>query len=509
MAAVAAVVLAGLLLACGREPDPTQVPPTATAVPTSTPAPTATPVPTSTPVPPTATPVPVPTPAAAPAPAATPSPGASVDALDVAEILAANGLAMAQLETFRVDMETIIKVDQGGMAMEIPVTMRADFRLPGDSSGSTVIDLGFFSMETKFVVVGGESYATDPETGEWVRGLSAEDTMFIAPDDLIGLPSDSIWDVESLEVQGVDEIDGVPSYRIALLADEIPLDLFGDGPSDGFAMSFWIGVEDKLLRGMEISGLIEAGDDPSAQPDDLFGGLGGGDLGFEVRIRLSDFNEPVEIEAPEEFIDLGSAMPGPEGFEEIPVVRTALDSGWVRSDLPTEGMSVDFPASWETFSLDSDSIELALSDLASEDYRFQVVAEQALALQEAGGFKLFGFDSEGGGGAVPSTMNILTEEGASALDVDAYADLNIQLLREFFGIEDVERRNLTLPAGEAVEITYSMTLPSPDGGEMDISQTQYLIFHDMGAVVVTFAVSDGGAVGPFEEIVSTLRLYGA
>ena len=106
-------------------------------------------------------------------------------------------------------------------------------------------------------------------------------------------------------------------------------------------------------------------------------------------------------------------------------------------------------------------------------------------------------------------MNILTEEGASALDVDAYADLNIQLLREFFGIEDVERRNLTLPAGEAVEITYSMTLPSPDGGEMDISQTQYLIFHDMGAVVVTFAVSDGGAVGPFEEIVSTLRLYGA
>ena len=440
-----------------------------------------------------------------------------MDVFDIAEILASNGLAMAQLETFRVEMVTTVKVDQGGMVLEIPVTMQADFRLPDDSSGSTVIDLGFFSVETKFVVIGGESYATDPETGEWVRGLSAEDTMFIAPQDLIGLPSDSVWDVDGLEVQGVEEIDGVPSYRIALLADEIPLDLFGDGPSDGFAMSFWIGVDDSLLRGMEISGRIEAPapDDVSSQPDDLLGGLGGGDLDFEVRIQLSNFNEPVEIEAPEEFIDMGSAMPdlggpdAPDGFEEIPVVRTALDSGWVRSDLPTEGMSVDFPASWETFSLDSESIELALSELASDDYRFQVVAEQALALQESGGFKLFGFDSEGGAGAVPATMNILAEEGAVAVDMDAYADLNIQLLRDFFGIEDVERRSLTLPAGEAVELKYSMALPDMAGGEVDIAQTQYLIFHEMGAVVVTFAVSGGGADGAFEEIVSTLRLNGA
>ena len=431
---------------------------------------------------------------------------------DIAEILASNGLAMAQLETFRVDMVTTVKVDQGGMALEIPVTMQADFRLPDDSSGSTVIDLGFFSVETKFVVIGGESYATDPETGEWVRGLSAEDTMFIAPQDLIGLPGDSIWDVDGLEIQGVEEIDGVPSYRIALLTDEIPLDLFGDGPSDGFAMSFWIGVDDSLLRGMEMSGRIEAADDGPSQTDDLLGGLGGGDLEFEVRIQLSNFNEPVEIEAPEEFIDMGSAMPGPDapdGFEEIPVVRTALDSGWVRSDLPTEGMSVDFPASWETFSLDSESIELALSELASDDYRFQVVAEQALALQESGGFKLFGFDSEGGAGAVPATMNILAEEGAVAVGMDAYVDLNIELLRDFFGIEDVERRSLTLPAGEAVELKYSMALPDMDGGEVDISQTQYLIFHDLGAVVVTFAASEGGADGEFEEIVSTLRLNGA
>ena len=188
-------VLIAIVLACGSDPEPTPVPPTATLVPTNTPAPTNTPIPptatpvptntplpTNTPIPPTGTPVPVPT--ATPAPTNTPEPATTPqDDRPPSEILADAIRGLAELDSFHLFTELVISMAQGsgGTSIQFPITLQADFQKPFDSAGSINMDIGFFSIEMQFVTVDGEAYITDPETGEWMLGASASDLLPLKP----------------------------------------------------------------------------------------------------------------------------------------------------------------------------------------------------------------------------------------------------------------------------------------------------------------------------------------
>ena len=310
-------VLIVIVLACGSDPEPTPVPatntpvpPTATPIPTNTPIPpTATPVPTNTPVPPTATPIPTntpapptatpipasaPTQAATPIPADTPTPEPAPAAKDVrspSEILADASNALDELDSFHLFTELVISTAQGGTSIEFPITLEAVFQKPFDSAGSLNIDIGFFSIEMQFISVDGEFYMTDLKSGEWVLGASVNELLPLNPsdfgdaDNLIG--PGLFEESGKLTLEGTEDIGGVEAYRITASADSESVAVL-EGIDGELDMTFWVGVEDGLLRRITANGQLGIPDTGDSQSGGgLFEGFGGGDTSFEILIEYS------------------------------------------------------------------------------------------------------------------------------------------------------------------------------------------------------------------------------
>ena len=520
-------VLIATVLACGGpDPEPTPAPPTATLVPTNTPVPpTPTPVPTSAPAPPTATPVPTntpiptntPVPTAIPAPADTPEPAkAPQDDRTPSQILADAAGALAELDSFRLLTEMIISAAQGGTSMELPVTIQADFQKPLDSEGSVNIDIGFFKIEIKFITVDGDFYMTDPETGEWILGASASDFLPLNPSDFADVENfiapDLLAESDKLILEGAEEVDGIEAYRITASADSGSVAML-EGLDGELDMTFWVGVEDGMLHRIMANGKLGMPETGVAQSDSLFGGLGGGDTGFEILIEYSDFNVPFQIEPPEEFMEIQSSIPDFQEDAEprdIEVTHTALNSGWIRSDLPSERLSITTPPSWVTLPLDPDSIDSALETFhESDDARLEFMAGQIEQFRDTREFKLFGFEREPSSSETfHANMSVLATNAGLPSSLDTYADINVQQLESYWGVTGVERRNIQLASGEAVKIGYILPLPV-SGDPIGASITQYLLLRCSTGVIVTFTAPEEYAekLDPlFTQIADTIEI---
>ena len=258
---------------------------------------------------------------------------------------------------------------------------------------------------------------------------------------------------------------------------------------------------------------MEIPDTGAAPTDSLLGGFGGGDTGFEILIEYSDFNVPVEVEAPEEFTDLRSLVPSlgeAEEPREIEVVQTTLDSGWIRSDLPAEGLSITTPPSWVTLPLDTDSIDSALETFESSgDARFEIVAGQMEQYRRTLEFKLFGFEQEPSPSEIfHANMSVLLNEVGVPDTLDTYTDVNIQQLEAYLGVTDIERHRIRLASGEAVRIGYTLPLPV-SGDPLEAAITQYLLLRCSTGVIVTFTASEKYAeeLDPlFTQIADTIEI---
>ena len=525
-APVLILILSALLatvIACGdSEPDPTPIPPTSTPLPTNTPIPpTAAPVPTNTPIPPTATPIPVNTPVAPPSsptpPAVPASKPAPEDDRSASEILADASQAFAELDSFSMFTELVVSATQGGTSIEFPITLQADFQMPFDSKGAVEISLGFFRIEIQFISADGDFYITDPETGDWVLGASANDLLPLDPSDFAEAENfvgpELLQNSDKLTLEGLEEIQGVAAYRIAASPGDGSISILVMEELGGdLDMTFWVGVEDGLLRRISANGKLAIPDTGSESPDNLLGALAGEDTNFEILIEYSNFNIPVQIEPPQEFTDMqslfrGSGNPEPRVVE---LVQTTLDSGWVLSDLPNEGLTISTPPSWAALPLNPSSIDETLKTYESlEDDRYDLMAGQLEQLRRARDFKLFGFD-ENPSPSEPfhANMSLLLNEVGAPDTLDDYTETNVNLLESNLGITDVEWRKIELASGEAMKLEYTLPLPDP-GDVIEAQITQYMILRCSVGVILTFTSAQEYALEfdpMFDKIADTIEV---
>ena len=274
---VAAASLAiSLALACGSssEPVPTPSPvPTATATATPIPTPTPAPTPTPTPPPPTRTPE-IPLPAGADQ---EPDPG---------ELLRQSAEAMAKVDTFHFEVSGRINVTSGDAAIELPISYVGDVQAPDRTRGKLVLSVMVFALEIEIVTVGGVTYTTNPQSGEWE--VSSSGTLGVPnPAGFIrgGAPLLTGATYVGLEIR-----DGERVHHLAgIVRLDVLADLEGETPAD-----IWIGAEDMLVR--EVA--AEAPVDLEALGLPVSGiGLAGTGVAT-LSIRLSGYGEPVRIEAP-------------------------------------------------------------------------------------------------------------------------------------------------------------------------------------------------------------------
>ncbi len=405
-------------------------------------------------------------------------------------------------------MDASLSVGSGALTLEIPIMVVADYAAPDRSQGVSSIDFGFFKTEVQAVVIGEDLYVTDPETGEWTKGLEGDFLPFITPEQVLDFgDSDAIYDFRGLSdngsgtVTGPEELDGVPAYRMSYSVGQGDEE-FELGELD---VDLWIAADDSLLRRIEISGEFsvedEVGGAGSTIPlDDL-----SGDVQLHAVVTFSNFNAPVTIEPPAEFAELDIGGSAPSASQ---LIATPLENGWTSYRLPDGSVSVSAPPSWAVAELSPESIE----DLVSKSPDLpDTLALQLDRLIGSASFKLFGYrQGQSETAAFAPNFTVLTEENELAGDLETLAELSIfQIEAGVPGVGKVSPTLLDLGGRDAVELIYSAPMQLPDGEELELGIAQYLLSAGSSYVAVTFsdlASTIESRLPEFRQIAETLEL---
>ena len=499
--AIIAAALAIASVACEdarTTPTPAPIAAAPTSVPTGTPTPTPTAVPTNTPAPsPTAVPTNTPAPSPTAVPTNTPAPAPALTDADAMRIFEDAADAMGALSSYRVQMDEILDF---GMGDETKSSTDYYYQSPAMSKSKVVIESGAQTpVEIEAVSMGGYVYVKtsgdpfydDPNEGKWIRGES----VIASADDFM---SDLLSSFGVDAAVGSEMIDGVETRRLRgnARADDLGLALPLEVPVE---VNVWIGVADGLIR--RITAISEPGAAESV----------------ETAIVFSDFDVPVVVEAPKDYIEEGETQP-PAQTADAPMETTVLSSGWTSAYLPDYEFSVSAPPDWSLFG----SIGEAYYEMDDYFSRLSPEAENianALSLATIHFFEPhrmigFGTAAEGGETRVSALIvNIAPAWEDAALS--EYVGARIEQTESQLIIDGaIERRTETLPAGEAERVEFAFRFPYDIYGveldaDTDYSQIQYFILSDGDAFILTFATTADriDAMRPvFDDIAQTARI---
>ena len=492
--AIIAAALAMASVACeDAQPPPAPIAAAPTAVPTGTPTPTV--VPTNTPAP-TPTAVPTNTPAPTPTSVPTNTPAPALTDADAARIFEDAADAMSALSSYRVQMNEIL---DSGMGDETKSSTDYYYQSPAMSKSKVVIESGAQTpVEIEAVAIGGYVYVKtsgdpfygDPNDGKWIRGES----VIASADDFM---SDLLSSFGVDAAVGSERIDGVETRRLRgnARADDLGLALPLEVPVE---VNVWIGVADGLIR------RITATSEPGAAES------------VETALVFSDFNVPVVVEAPKDYIEEGETQPPaqPDALMET----TVLSSGWTSAHLPDYGFSVSAPPDWSLFG----SIGEAYYEMDDYFSRLSPEAENmanALSLATIHFFephRMIGFGTaEEGGETRVSALIVNIAPAWEDAALSEYVDARIEQTESQLIIDGaIERRTETLPAGEAERVEFAFRFPYHIYGveldaDTDYAQIQYFILSEGDAFILTFATTADriDAMRPvFEDIAQTARI---
>ena len=420
---------------------------------------------------------------------------------------------MATLDSYRATMDANITVGSQGLTLEIPVNVVIYYVSPDRSKGISSIDFGFFRTEMNFVAIGDDFYFTDPETGEWSKGLGNDFQPFIGPEQLLDFgDSDAVYDFRGLSnngsgtVSGPEEIDGILAYQLSYVVGQDTEDAADFGLGE-LSIDLWIAAEDSLLHRIEVSGRISVDDEggaaASAIPlEDL-----SGDVELDAVLVFSNFDEPVTIEPPTQFTETARVDP----LRDVAtLLETPLDNGWTSYELSDGSFSISAPPTWTVTALTPEGIDELLMKAA--DGTKDLPDNLAMQLERLGdqvSFKLFGYGNDAASDAeFARNFTVLIEESELSADLETLAALSIQQIQTTLpNAGNVRPRLLDLGGHEVVEIIYPVSAPLPGGGEIELGVAQYLMSAGSSYIVVTFtdlASRIDDSLTEFLEIVNTV-----
>ena len=202
---------------------------------------------------------------------------------------------MAQVGSLHFVVDVEVVVDSADTRMVVPVSFVGDYQAPDRPRGALKMSLGFLDVEVETISIGDEAYLTNPETGQWEAG-TLEGVPFISPPDLLEANSSAIEDL----VLDRWRLYGGPVYRIT---GTLAADYLGGGEVSGdLQVEYLIDIDDLLIRRVTVDGPLANGEGGI-----FFGGSSpdSSTLTMSMTMDLSDFYEPVDIEAPQ----IGSSPP--------------------------------------------------------------------------------------------------------------------------------------------------------------------------------------------------------
>jgi hypothetical protein len=195
-----------------------------------------------------------------------------------------------------------------------------------------------------------------------------------------------------------------------------------------------------------------------------------------------------------------------------PAPAVAIPSGWQPFHRAGDGFSIAIPPTWTGLDLDPQTANSVLRSMTAQNPQFSsILNEQARTLLTAGGLYI-AFDASPAASAsgFATNVNVLKEDLPLDMSLALYTQVTVGNLEKVSGIsKPIQKRTVTLPGGEATELTYSAQLRSTEGRPTDLSYTQYLLVSKRRAFVVTFTARKDQAANfnpVFEQIAQTIQI---
>ena len=138
---------------------------------------------------------------------------------------------------------------------------------------------GPLNLKISVVILEDEAWITNPLTNRWEREQISIEQIFDPGSGVTAL----MRGVTEPRLVGTESIDGVRSYRVEATIDSGAVQIFGTAPAGRTLLAIvWIGVDDSLVRRIEVRGALRAGES----------------VDLVRRITLSQFDDEFEIVAP-------------------------------------------------------------------------------------------------------------------------------------------------------------------------------------------------------------------
>jgi len=198
-------------------------------------------------------------------------------------------VSSAAMTTYTMDMAMSTKVQ--GTPMEVSTSGAFDVTDPAQPRSHLTMNVSGLEME--MISVDGEYFMKMDMTGDqWMKmdAESAQQMTGSAAPDFSNWAEQARDTIESVEVVGEEPVDGVPAthYRLVMTPDAMA-DFGVDeaGVADAtIGYDVWVDA-DGFTRKFDVS-------------------LTGGEMPMEMSATLDDFNEPVDIEAPKDWVEAPS-----------------------------------------------------------------------------------------------------------------------------------------------------------------------------------------------------------
>ncbi len=195
----------------------------------------------------------------------------------------------------------------------------------------------------------------------------------------------------------------------------------------------------------------------------------------------------------------------------IVIPAVGVDPGWKLYAVDDDGFAIGLPPSWQQVDVDPAAIQAAINNLQTKNPSLASVFSAQASRLAATGIKFFGLDLDAQSLAsnFVTNVNVLHEPLTLALNLDTYARLSIAQLEKLPNVQKpIAQRSVSITAGDAEELKYSLKITQPNGETLSTATTQYLVVRDKDAFVITLASSTTQAknyAATFEKIGKSFR----
>jgi len=164
----------------------------------------------------------------------------------------------------------------------------------------------------------------------------------------------------------------------------------------------------------------------------------------------------------------------------------ALEAGWTRHTIASDGFGVDLPPGWKAVS--TTSVTEAYDELKTSDPQLAALVRSQLGSGLSRLIKMLAFDTKSP--TLPeqfaTNMNVVAAPVAAGTDFNAFLEQTLQQLQEVPGASDIQALRGSLPAGESARVRSTVKLTS---GNVTVEYTtvQYLVMRRSTGYVISFA----------------------